>query len=262
MSNENESIYRKLQANLYDANYRKKDYTLESNFILKTVTNYSDKDKKVLNLLDVGCGTGTHVSLLSGNFANLVGIDPSPDMISLARQKYNRLENTKFLVTSIDEFSVNFVPNYFDVVTLLYSVSGYLGPVTNLMNKIKALSRIMNDHAILILDYWDIRFLNFDYEIKRHKLLEFGDANYIKTSIGKIDSKNACVDSNISWEKIESELKWSELHRVYCYDSIELIKQLKSLNFRVVLDAEDGKDQTPVIDNKSRWLVAVKSDAK
>jgi SAM-dependent methyltransferase len=262
MSNQNDFIYRKLQANLYDANYSEKDYTLESNFILKTVTNNSDRDISELNILDVGCGTGTHLSLLSGKFANLVGVDSSPDMISLARQKFNRLKNTKFLNFNIDELSGNFIPNYFDVVTLLYSVSGYLGPVANLINKIKSLSSLMSNNAILILDYWDVRFLNFEYEILRHKLLEFGDARYRKTSVGKIDSKNSCVDANISWEKIGSGLKWSEVHKVYCYDSIELIKKIKNLNFRIVLDTEDGKDLTPIIDNKSRWLVAIKSDTK
>jgi SAM-dependent methyltransferase len=262
MNNQNELVYRKLQASLYDSNYKLKDYNLESNFILNIIINNCKGDIGTLNLLDVGCGTGTHVSLLSQYFAKLVGIDSSPDMISLARQKYKKLKNTDFLYTSVDDLKTKFPPNFFDVVILMYSVSGYLGPISNLVSKIKILSSIMTDNAILIFDYWDIALLNYEYEISREKLLYFGESEYRKTSIGKIDHGSAFVDSYISWEEIGTETKWSETHRVYCYKNTELILQLEKLNFKVILDAEDGKIDTPVIDRKSRWLIAIKTEPK
>jgi SAM-dependent methyltransferase len=262
MTDQNQLIYRELQANLYDTNYKSKNYKLESEFIINTITNFSKKDSKEMNILDIGCGTGTHISFLSSYFANLVGVDSSSDMIHLAKQKYKQIKNVDFLCSDINDLKNRFTPNYFDIVTLLYSVSGYLGPVDNLISKIKNLSSIMKENAILILDYWDIKLLNYEYEIMRQKVLEFKDSQYKKISIGKIDPSNTFVDSNISWEKIGSNTKWSETHRVYCYNNNELTRQLQNINFQVILDVQDGKSQTPIIDQKSRWLVAIKLNAR
>ena len=259
MNNQNELVYRKLQASLYDSNYKSKNYDLESEFILNIINNYNKCDVGTLNLLDIGCGTGTHISYLSQYFAKLVGIDTSPDMISLACQKYKNLKNTDFLCTNVDNLKNKFPLNHFDVVTLMYSVSGYLGPMANFISKIKILSSIISENAILIFDYWDLESLNFEYEISRQKILQFGNLEYKKISVGKINYSSAFVDSHISWEEIGSETKWSETHRVYCYRNTELIHQLEQLNFKVIVDAQDGKMDTPIIDNKSRWLIAVKS---
>ena len=262
MTDQNQLIYRELQANLYDINYKSKNYKLESEFILNKINNFSKKDSKEINMLDIGCGTGTHISFLSSFFANLVGVDSSSDMIYLAKQKYNQVKNIDFLCSNISDLKSKFLPDYFDAVTLLYSVSGYLGPIDNLIDKIKFLSSIMNENAVLILDYWDIKLLNYEYEIMREKVLEFKDFQYKKISIGKIDPSNTFVDSNISWERIGSNTKWAETHRVYCYNNNELIKKLQNINFQVVLDVRDGDLGTPIIDRKSRWLVAVKLKTK
>ena len=46
MTDQNQLIYRELQANLYDTNYKSKNYKLESEFIINTITNFSKKDSK------------------------------------------------------------------------------------------------------------------------------------------------------------------------------------------------------------------------
>ena len=54
---------------------------------LKIILNYA-KNKKFVKFLDVGCGTGYHVSLLDKMKYDVVGIDKSKTMISAAKSKY------------------------------------------------------------------------------------------------------------------------------------------------------------------------------
>uniref|UniRef100_A0A6C0KTE0 Methyltransferase domain-containing protein n=1 Tax=viral metagenome TaxID=1070528 RepID=A0A6C0KTE0_9ZZZZ len=54
---------------------------------LKIILNYA-KNKKFVKFLDVGCGTGYHVSLLDKMKYDVVGIDKSKTMIAAAKSKY------------------------------------------------------------------------------------------------------------------------------------------------------------------------------
>lgn len=54
---------------------------------LKIILNYA-KNKKFVKFLDIGCGTGYHVSLLEKMKYDVVGIDKSKTMIDAAKSKY------------------------------------------------------------------------------------------------------------------------------------------------------------------------------
>ena len=54
---------------------------------LKIIINYA-KNKKFVKFLDIGCGTGYHVSLLDKMKYDVVGIDKSKTMIDAAKSKY------------------------------------------------------------------------------------------------------------------------------------------------------------------------------
>jgi len=71
------------------------------------------------SLLDVGCGTGAvtiPAKMKAGNDGIVVGIDPAPDMIGIARQKAKRAGlEIDFRVGVIE--SLSFADETFDVVT-------------------------------------------------------------------------------------------------------------------------------------------------
>ena len=54
---------------------------------LKIIINYA-KNKKFVKFLDIGCGTGYHVSVLDKMKYDVVGIDKSKTMIDAAKSKY------------------------------------------------------------------------------------------------------------------------------------------------------------------------------
>ena len=48
-------------------------------------------------LLDIGCGTGFHLPLWAGSAERVVGVEPHPPMVALARRRTKRLTNVTVL---------------------------------------------------------------------------------------------------------------------------------------------------------------------
>ena len=48
-------------------------------------------------ILDLGCGTGFHLPLWAGAAASVVGVEPHPPLVSLARRRTKRLKNVTVL---------------------------------------------------------------------------------------------------------------------------------------------------------------------
>jgi ubiquinone/menaquinone biosynthesis C-methylase UbiE len=81
---ENNEVYDDFYSSIYDYlvfSNVKNDYEIGA-IINKT----HPTDTSVI--VDIGCGTGHHVAALSQNGFNVIGIDVSPSMISVAKQKY------------------------------------------------------------------------------------------------------------------------------------------------------------------------------
>jgi len=62
--------------------------------------------QEVDRVLDVGCGTGSATVIAAARAKEVVGIDLSPDMIELAREKVRKkgIVNTKLLAISVEEY--------------------------------------------------------------------------------------------------------------------------------------------------------------
>ena len=76
-------FYTKL-AKYYDKIYYYIDYIRQAKFILKLVEGF--KTNKGNNLLDVACGTGTHIQLLKNHF-QITGLDKNKEMLEIAKKK-------------------------------------------------------------------------------------------------------------------------------------------------------------------------------
>jgi SAM-dependent methyltransferase len=46
-------------------------------------------------VLDVGCGTGFHLPRFASKAARVVGVEPHPDLVALARRRTRRLDNVR-----------------------------------------------------------------------------------------------------------------------------------------------------------------------
>ena len=79
-----DEVFDKFYSKYYDNIHENKERDVAQ---LKIIINYA-KNKKFVKFLDVGCGTGYHVSLLHKMKYDVVGIDRSKTMIDAAKSKY------------------------------------------------------------------------------------------------------------------------------------------------------------------------------
>jgi len=136
-----------LSANLYDAIYlsQGKDYQLEAQKVHERV---QDNLKSGGNtLLDVGCGTGIHLSYLR-DFFDAEGLDLDPGMLEAARKKMPGLKFHQGDMLSFD------LGREFDVVTCLFSSIGYVRTVPNLKQAIANMGRHLKPGGVLLIEPW------------------------------------------------------------------------------------------------------------
>jgi ubiquinone/menaquinone biosynthesis C-methylase UbiE len=143
MANES-ALYGEL-ARYYDLIYHWKNYQNEVARVKRLIRRY--KTSPGNSLLDVGCGTGMHLRYLKQDF-KCVGIDSSPEMIAVARQK---VAGVRFEVGDMAEFNLG---RLFDVITCLFSGIGYLKSRGKIGRAIENFSRHLNVGGVLILEPW------------------------------------------------------------------------------------------------------------
>ena len=112
-----EILYGKL-ADHYDGTYRFKDYAKEAREVIRLASRYLGRRPR--SLLDVGCGTGTHLAEFRKKLS-VAGVDLSPDMLRVARRRLGK--SVRLVRGDMRHFSLD---ARFDVVTCLFSAIGYM----------------------------------------------------------------------------------------------------------------------------------------
>jgi ubiquinone/menaquinone biosynthesis C-methylase UbiE len=106
------AVYDDFYASIYDFlvyNHQKDQYEIGEIINKTTPTTQS-------RILDVGCGNGHHVGLLTSQKMDVTGMDISPDMVEHAKKAY---PDGKFIVGDALK-STSFEPNSFTHITCLY----------------------------------------------------------------------------------------------------------------------------------------------
>ena len=130
------------QAPIYDET----NTILYSKYGKKSCKNIYDflKGKEYKKLLDIGCGTGYLISMLSKDYnAEYTGLDLSPEMINQAIEK--NIKNARFIEGRSDELP--FEDNTFDIVTCSQSFHHY--PETD--KPMQEAKRVLKNGGLYIL---------------------------------------------------------------------------------------------------------------
>jgi SAM-dependent methyltransferase len=98
-------------------------------------------------LLDVACGTGTHLSHLQDAF-DTEGLDLDNDLLDIARQ---RLPDVAFHHADMVEFDLE---RRFDIVLCLFSAIGYVKTVPRLRQSISNMAHHLKPGGVLIIEPW------------------------------------------------------------------------------------------------------------
>jgi SAM-dependent methyltransferase len=130
-------------AKYYDQMYSFIDYQENAKKLHKIIQRY----KATLGnyLLDVACGTGTHILYLQDKY-QAMGLDISEEMLAIAREKCKGVEFIQSDMVTMD------IDRRFDVITCLFGSIGYLTTHDDLVKAINAFSKHLVTGGVLIIE--------------------------------------------------------------------------------------------------------------
>jgi SAM-dependent methyltransferase len=195
-------------------------------------------------ILDMGCGTGTHAIELSKRGYKLTGIDSSSVMIEQAvRKAHNSNADIDFQVRDMKDMDF---PSKFDTAICMFGSFGYIITDIELERFLTRLKNSLRDESLFIFEFWNkecvkpgfknwIR-INIDAEktlIRLNESVFYEKSNTLELNLDfYVFGKSTVLDS------------FSEVHRLRCYEIHEVKKRVSDYGFNIVaLYKKDDKSQ-------------------
>lgn len=213
-------------AKYYDYIYKKKNYLKETNFISKFFYK-----KKVKKILDLGMGTGSHLInfLKKGHVVD--GVEISPKMIKIAKEKIkkkNIKKNFKLFQGDLIKFRVK--KHNYDAIISVFHVINYLKNINSLRKFFSNAHIGLKKNGILLFDCWnDILIKNNDLKnskkiilFKDYKIIRFGNIKLTQNKKIKVIYKFKIYNKN----KLISE--FFEQHNLLSFSKSEILDAAKN----------------------------------
>lgn len=129
----------------YDDFYRNKDYPHEVAFITKYL-----QQRGVKSLLDVGCGTGTHMALLEKQGFQVQGLDLNEGMLNVAKTKVkgslHHADMTHFTL-----------PKKFDAILCLFAAFNHNLSIEAAAKTLHSFKKHLAPQGILLIDLYNTK---------------------------------------------------------------------------------------------------------
>lgn len=141
-------------ARAYDAFYRSKDYTAEARFVCERLATVLGKGP--WRILDLGCGTGLHDTLLVESGHDVTGADMSDDMLARANQRLGALppaQQERLRFTQGDARRLRTGETY-DAVISLFHVMSYMAGDGDLEAALKTARAHLAPGGAFLFDFW------------------------------------------------------------------------------------------------------------
>ncbi|MFD0485964.1 class I SAM-dependent methyltransferase [Saccharopolyspora spinosporotrichia] len=134
-------------AELYDRFYRGrgKDYAAEAAQVARLVR---DRLPSASSLLDVACGTGTHLRRFADLFDDVTGLELSAAMIEVARPQ---LGGIPVLQGDMRDFALD---REFDAVTCMFSSIGHMRDGAELDQALASFARHLAPGGVVVVEPW------------------------------------------------------------------------------------------------------------
>jgi ubiquinone/menaquinone biosynthesis C-methylase UbiE len=151
----------KTYAVCYDQFYRMKEYAKESEFLNRLLSKY-----QVNKVLDVGCGTGTHLSHLARYGYKCEGLDLNEDMLAVAKKKHKGT----FHLADMRNFNLK---RKYDAIVAMFGVFNHNLDIDDGLKTLVQLKNHLQPNGILALDLYQPQQksgekLDSSDEVQRH----------------------------------------------------------------------------------------------
>jgi SAM-dependent methyltransferase len=185
------SVFGKIYSSAYDNLYHDKDYEKECDFLENIFGKYK---KKVMTILDLGCGTGGHAIILAKRGYEVTGIDRSSEMLCAAEEKSRKAGvKIQYLHSSIQNLDIK---KKFDAVISMFAVMSYQTENKDLASACKIAKAHLEKEGIFIFDAWHGLGVMTDPPTERIKEVNSGDGRIIRITKPHINALEHTVDTN------------------------------------------------------------------
>lgn len=226
--------------------------------------NFADKISSSLSLngvdggllLDLGCGTGTLSFLLEKRGYDVIGVDPSEDMLAVANEKkYEESSNALFLCQGMEELDLY---GTVDCAVCSLDTLNHVESIEKIREAFRRISLFMTLGGVFIFD------MNTIYKHKSvladNTFVYDADDVYCvwQNTFSKDEMKTAIdLDFFIKSEDSETYERYGESFFEYAYDENEILKLLSEYGFTVLGCFDDYSDK-PVTEKTERLTVVAK----
>lgn len=178
-----QSLYREL-APYYDLIYSWKDYRREADKLNRLVAGYKKSEGK--NLLEVACGTGSHLLYLRQNFS-CTGTDINEAMLPIAKKK---VKGAAFKKADMVNMRLN---RKFDVIACLFSSIGYVKTHAKLQKTLKTFAAHLKIGGVAIIEPW---FTKASYKAGFAHMTTYDgkDLKIARLAVSKVKGKVSVMD--------------------------------------------------------------------
>lgn len=191
-------------ARAYDLFYREKDYEAEAGAVVALAEQYSPAGR---TLLDVGCGTGAHLSHLATRYARVAGVDASAAMLDEARDAFPSIA---FHEGDMRTFSL---PETFDVVTCLFSAVGYMTTEPDLHAAVGNMAAHVAPGGVLLVEGWITPDAFLPDHASAHSAVS-DDAAVARVMVSRRDGDVSIIDAQYVIATLEGIEHVVEEHRL------------------------------------------------
>ena len=137
----------------YDLLYANKNYHAEVEYLRALIEEHSNGN--VRTLLELGCGTGIHATMMASHGINVLGVDLSAEMLKVARLRAvtKGLGSDQLSFEQGDARSFR-APRIFDVVASLFHVLSYQTNESDLQAMMRTAAVHLKTDGLFIFDFW------------------------------------------------------------------------------------------------------------
>ena len=134
----------------YDALYSDKDYEAETDILEKLFAQYASGP--VHEVLDLGCGTGSHAVSMARRGYAVTGVDVAPEMVSRARAKVA----ADGLPVAVSEGDIREYRDgrKYDAVIMMFAVLGYQTTNDDVIRALRTAKAHLRPGGIFVADFW------------------------------------------------------------------------------------------------------------
>ncbi|MBI4718333.1 MAG: class I SAM-dependent methyltransferase [Planctomycetes bacterium] len=242
-------------ADAYDALYADKDYDGECDLIERLFDRYTQR--RVCDILDLGCGTGGHALRLARRGYRVLGVDRSASMIAQARNKAARSDDAARLEFARADLRRFRAERRFDAALMMFAVLGYQLEDADVHDALTTARVHLRPGGLLLFDCWYAPAVLHLRPTDRVKTADTPQGRLTRTTSAELDiARHRCtVRFQVCGEGTARPAPTEETHCVRYFDAGELESLLHGCGFATLhIGATDEFDRKP---DETTWNVFV-----